>query len=94
MHQVEAKLAEASRKCSQADRRLKDAETMEKKLHKEKLLFETEYDSCYFVSFLCFFFFTFSKSCCRACYFSSSYWFNGLVVVLEFIPFMVQSNEK
>ncbi|XP_078170201.1 uncharacterized protein LOC144564479 [Carex rostrata] len=42
MHQVEAKLAEASRKCSQADRRLEDAEIMEKKLHKEKLLFETE----------------------------------------------------
>lgn len=51
MHQVEAKLAEASRKCSQADRRLEDAEIMEKKLHKEKLLFETEYDSCYFVLF-------------------------------------------
>lgn len=51
VHQVEAKLAEASRKCSQADRRLEDAEMIEKKLQKEKLLFETEYDSCYLFCF-------------------------------------------
>ncbi|KAJ4757366.1 hypothetical protein LUZ62_067741 [Rhynchospora pubera] len=42
LHQAEARLAEASRKCTQADRKLEDAEMMEKKLHKEKLLFDTE----------------------------------------------------
>lgn len=43
LHAADARLAEANRKKSQADRDLEEAEARQRRLEKEKIYFETEY---------------------------------------------------